>query len=218
MYHRLEAEDTKRSTRIFFPSDAFHYVVHSMRDLSVIKYCAPENQRTIKYYDDLKSEFTTKVVDVTYLRILTQSALKEFRNILGVGVGLGSTQYKPSKTRPLQYCTINSVLTSIECAPILPQTFLRKPLHPCFTDGIELCYYEQNNTLNCHVRFSRLRITAADIAMSRIAAVNVVAENTGAHEGAWFQYQANTFEVRKIDNGFCSCHSVDAVGVVVELP
>jgi hypothetical protein len=71
MYHRPEAEDTKRSNQIFFPSDAFHFIVHNMRDLSVIKHCAPKNQRTIKYYDDLKLESTTKVVDVTYLRILT---------------------------------------------------------------------------------------------------------------------------------------------------
>ncbi len=119
MYHRPEAEDTKRSTRIFFPSDAFHYIIHKMHDASTIKYCISKNQRSIKYYDDLKSESASKVVNVTYLRVLTKSSLKELRTILGVGVGIGSTQYKP-----LQYCTINSILTSVECNSILPAQFL----------------------------------------------------------------------------------------------
>jgi len=96
MYHRPEAEDTKRSTRIFFPSDAFHYIAHKMRDVSTVQCHISKNQRSIKYYDDLKSESTTKVVDVTYLRVLTMASLKELRTILGVGVGIGSTQYRPS--------------------------------------------------------------------------------------------------------------------------
>ena len=58
----------------------------------------------------------------------------------------------------------------------------------------------------------------ADIVTTRIAAANVVAENTGAYEGACFQYHANTFEVHNLHNGFCSCHSVDVDGIVVELP
>jgi hypothetical protein len=164
VYHRPEAEDTKRSTRIYFPSDAFHYIVHKMHDASTIKKCISKNQWSIKYYDDLKSESASKVVDITYLRVLTKSSLKELRNILGVGVGIGSTQYKPSKIRPLQYCTINSILTSIECNPILPAQFLRKPLLPCFTDGLELSYYEQNKTLSCHIWFTRLRIASPEVA------------------------------------------------------
>jgi hypothetical protein len=66
MYHQPEAEDTKRSTRIYFPSDAFHYIVHKMHDASTIKKCISKNQRSIKYYDDLKSESASKVVDITY--------------------------------------------------------------------------------------------------------------------------------------------------------
>jgi hypothetical protein len=197
-YQRPEAEDTKQSTRMFFPSDAFHYLVHKMHDASTINCCASRDQQSIKYYDDLKSESATKVIDVTYLRVLTKSSWNNLRNILGIGVGIGSTQYKPSKTRPLQYCTTNSILTSVECHSILPAQFLRKPLLPCFTDGIELSYYEQNSTPSCHVRFSRLRIVTPEIATSRITAANVVAENPGAYKGAWFQYHDNTFEVRKI--------------------
>mmetsp|Transcript_17865 Transcript_17865/g.25435 ORF Transcript_17865/g.25435 Transcript_17865/m.25435 type:complete len:87 (-) Transcript_17865:1489-1749(-) len=61
-----------------------------------------KSQRGIKYYDDLKSESAIKVIDVTYLRVLTKSSLNELKTILGVGVGIGSTQYRLSKTRPLQ--------------------------------------------------------------------------------------------------------------------
>jgi len=112
MYHRPEAEDTKRSMRIFFPSDAFNYIAHKLQDASIVKCRISKSQRGIKYYDDLKSESAIKVIDVTYLRVLTKSSLNELKTILGVGVGIGSTQYRPSKTRPLQYCTINSILTS----------------------------------------------------------------------------------------------------------
>jgi hypothetical protein len=73
---------------------------------------------------------------------------------------------------------MNSILTSVECHSILPAQFLQKPLLPCFT--IELSYYEQNSTLSCHVRFTRLRILTPEIAASRITAANVVAENPGA--------------------------------------
>ncbi len=73
---------------------------------------------------------------------------------------------------------------------------------------MDLTYYEQKNTLSCQVRFSWLRIASPDIATSTITAANVVAENPGAYEGAWFQYLENTFEVHKIENSFCSCHSV----------
>jgi len=216
MYHRPEAEDTKRSTRIFFPSDAFHYIAHKMRDVSTVQCHISKNQRSIKYYDDLKSESTTKVVDVTYLRVLTMASLKELRTILGVGVGIGSTQYRPSKTRPLQYCTINSILTSVECDALLPAQLAQKPLLPVLTDGIELSYYEQNSTLSCHVRFTRLRVVLSEVATSRITAANVIAENPGAYEGAWFQYHDNTFEIRRIENGVCFCRSVDDGGITIQ--
>jgi hypothetical protein len=218
MYHRPESEDTKRSTRIFFPSDAFHYIVYKLRDLSIIKCCTSKKQRMIKYFDDLKSESSSKVVDVTYVRVVTSSALRELRTILGVGIGLGSTQFKPCKTRPLQYCTINSILTSVECQNVLPQNIMRKPLQPIYADGIDFCYSEQNNMLSCHVRFSRLKISSSEVATSRIHTANVLAENVGAYEGAWFQYDGNTFEVQRIENGICYCFSVDEEGVAVELP
>ncbi len=218
MYHRPEAEDTKRSTRIFFTSDAFHYLVYKMQDVSAIKCCSSKKQRVIKYYDDLKSESTSKVVDVTILRVITRSALMELRSILGVGIGLGSTQYKPSKTRPLQYCTINTTLTSVECAPVLPQQLIRKPLYPWYADGIDLSFYEQNTMLSCQVRFSRLRITTPEVATSRITAANVVADNPGAYVGAWFEYDNKTFEVYNIESGTCYCHCMEEEGLKIELP
>jgi hypothetical protein len=219
MYHRPEAEDTRRSTRFFFPSDAFHYIAYKMSDNpSVVKHSITKNQRIIRYFDDLKSESATKVVDTTYLRVLTRSGLISLRKIIGVGVGIGSTQYKPSKTRPLQYCTINSTLTSVECADELPQCIRRKPLGPCFTDGIDFLYHEQNNTLSCHVRFTRLRVASAEVATSRIPAANVIAENAGAFVGAWFHYDGNTFSIINIDNGICFCQSVEDEEMSVELP
>ena len=128
MYHRPEAKDTKQSTRIFFPSDAFHYIAHKMRGVSIVKCRISKNQRSIKYYDDLRSESTTKVVDVTFIRVLTKASLEELRTVLGAGIGIRSTQYRPCKTIPLQYCTINSVLTSVECDSVLPAHRLHENL------------------------------------------------------------------------------------------
>ena len=189
-----------------------------MSDLTAVKYRYTKNQRIIKYYNDLKSESGTKVVTVTWLRILTQSALRQFRSIVGIGVGIGFTHFKPSKAMSLQYCTINSTLTSVECSPILPTWYLQNPLLPCFSDGIELHHHEQNSTLCCHVRFSRLRITAPEVATSSLHAANVVPDNPGAHVGAWFNYDNNTFAVQSIANGFCYCNSVEVEGITIELP
>ncbi len=99
-----------------------------------------------------------------------------------------------------------------------PAQFLWKLLRPCFTDGIELSYYEQNNTLSCHIRFTCLRIASPEVATSRITAANIVAENPGAFEGAWFQYHDNMFEVRNIENDFYFCQSVEVEGITINLP
>lgn len=96
-----------------------------LTDQSVIKQYTTKYQRAIKYFDDLKSESALKLVSITYLRILTQPAMQQLRTILGSGIGIGSTQYKPSKSRPLQYCTLNSTLTSVECPRELPDELRR---------------------------------------------------------------------------------------------
>jgi len=104
----------------------------------------------------------------------------------------------------------------VECESVLPAQVARKPLAPCITDGIELSYYAQNSTLSCHVRFTRLRVVSSEVATSRINAANVIAENPGAYEGAWFQYGGNTFEVPRIENGFCFCRFVEEGGAAIQ--
>jgi hypothetical protein len=102
MYHRPEAEDTRQSTQFFFPSDAFHYIAYKMSDNpSVVKHSITRNQRTIHYFDDLKSESAKKKVDTTYLCVLTRSGLISLRKIFGIGIGIRSTQYKPSKKKTI---------------------------------------------------------------------------------------------------------------------
>lgn len=218
MYHRPQAEDTRRSFRIFFPSEAFHYLYHKLNNPSILKFTTMKNQRIIKYYDDIKSESSTKAVTTTWLRILTVSGMISLRNILGVGIGFGSTQSRPSKTRPIQYCTINSTLTSVECDLEIPMDFRKKPHRPWYKDGIDLLYSMENNSLACHVRFSRLRVTSPEVATTRIPAANVVAENDGAYVGAWFHYEATTFAVIEIANDICYCECVETEGVLRQFP
>jgi hypothetical protein len=54
--------------------------------------------------------------------------------------------------------------------------------------------------------------------LKRITAANIVAENPGAFEGAWFQYHDNMFEVWNIENGFCFCLSVEVEGITINFP
>ncbi len=189
-----------------------------LTDQSVIKQYTTKYQRAIKYFDDLKSESALKLVSITYLRILTQPAMQQLRTILGSGIGIGSTQYKPSKSRPLQYCTLNSTLTSVECPRELPDELRRKPLKISYGNGIEFLYSQQNSTLNCHIRFSRLKISSEDVATSRVPSAIVREENGGAYEGAWFHYDGNTYLVRQIVDRVCHCHLVEDDSAVLDLP
>jgi hypothetical protein len=107
---------------------------------------------------------------------------------------------------------------SVECADELPQCICNKPLGPCFTDGIDFLYHEQNNTLSCHIHFTRLRVVSAEVATSRIPAAAVVAKNAGAYVGVWFHYDGNTFSIINIDNGECFCQSVENEQMSVEVP
>jgi hypothetical protein len=66
--------------------------------------------------------------------------------------------------------------------------------------------------------FSALRITVPEVATSRLHAANVVPDNPGAHVGAWFNYDYNTFAVQSIANGFCYCNSIEVEGITIELP
>lgn len=79
-----------------------------------VKASLSRSQRIVKYYDSRKTESGSRVNNIAYLCIITVSALNSLRGVLGSGIGVGAARNKPSKSRPLQYCTIGSLLSSIE--------------------------------------------------------------------------------------------------------
>jgi hypothetical protein len=106
----------------------------------------------VKYYDTLKMESGSRVTNVAYLHILTVSAINSLRGVLGSGIGVGAAGTKPSKSQPLKYCTIGSLLSSIECMPDLPPEVLQHPTKCVECDGIEFMYTHETQTLSCTVR------------------------------------------------------------------
>jgi len=98
----------------FFWLDAFHYLSLKVGGYPAVKASLSRSKRIVKYYDSRKTESGSRVNNIAYLCIITVSALNSLRGVLGSGIGVGAAGNKPSKSRPLQYCTIGSLLSSIE--------------------------------------------------------------------------------------------------------
>jgi len=209
LFHVPESQEPKRVFRVFFSTEAFYYLSAKVGELSAVKTSIQRCQRIVKYYDTLKMESGTRVNNVAYLRILTVSALKSLRGVLGSGVGIGVSGAKPSKSRPLQCCTIGSLLSSIECMTEVSPEVRLKPIVRVDCDGIDLMFTHETQTLMCIVRFSKIPIVTANVATSRISAAVVNAEASGAFVGACFHYQEEMFEVTAIVETLCRCQSLE---------
>ncbi len=144
--------------------------------LSAVKTSLQRRQRIVKYYDTLKTESGSRVNNIAYLRILTASGVTSLRSVLGAGIGIGAAGVRPSKSRPLQYCTIGSLLSSVECPRDIPPEVLRKPITHVDCNGIDFIYTYETQTLLCTVRFSKIPVVTADVATTRIGAAIVSAE------------------------------------------
>jgi hypothetical protein len=217
LFHLPESQEPKKIFRLFFGSDAFHYLRYKVNDHSVVNISMQRRQRIIKYYDTLKSESGSRVNNIIHLRILTLPALESLRRVLGIGIGIGAAGLRPSKSRPLQYCTIGSLLSSIECLPQLSPEVVQNPTKRVGCDGIEFVYTYETQSLMCTIRFSKLPIVTAEVATSRIGVAYVAAESTGAYVGACFHYETEMYEVVAICETLCRCKSLETDNKVVDL-
>ena len=93
----------------------------------------------------------------------------------GVGIGLGVSRRRPTKANPLQFCTIGSILTSVEVGPEPPFEVVLKPDCNVSVNGIDFIYTESNRCLSCIIRFSKVVVSDEAVATSRLAAAEVVA-------------------------------------------
>ncbi len=106
---------------------------------------------------------------------------------LRAGVGLGLAKKHPStRAKPVQYCTIGEILTSVECGPEVPHEVMLKPESQCAVDGIDFIYSEQNRYLSCNVCFTKIVVREEADARSRIASAKVSNPEIGAYLDVWF--------------------------------
>jgi hypothetical protein len=209
LFHTPESQEPKKVFRVSFSAEAFHYMSLRIGILSSVQTTVQRCQRIVKYYDTLKTESGSRVNNLAYLRILTSSALNSLRSVIGFGIGIGAAGVRPSKARPLQYCTIGSLLSSVECPTDIPAEILRKPTTRVECNGIDFIYTHETQTLMCTVRFSKIPVVTADVATSRIAAALVSAGAGGAYVGACFHYREEMFEVVAIHEQLCRCLSLE---------
>jgi hypothetical protein len=217
LFHVPESQEPKKVFRVFFSAEAFHYMSLKVGVLSAVKTSLQRRQRIVKYYDTLKTESGSRVNNIAYLRILTASGVTSLRSVLGVGIGIGAAGVRPSKARPLQYCTIGSLLSSVECPTDIPPEVLRKPITRVDCNGIDFIYTYETQTLLCTVRFSKIPVVTADVATTRIGAAIVSAEVIGAFVGACFHYREEMFEVVAIHEQLCRCHSLEQDNKIMDL-
>jgi hypothetical protein len=129
----------------------------------------------------LKMKSGNRVNNVAYLRILTVSALHSLHGVLGAGIDIGVSGAKPSKSRPLQYCTIGSLLSSIECMTEVSPEVCLKPIVHVNCDGIDLMFTHETQTLMCIVCFSKIPIVTANVDLN-LELVNSLVNLFGCNE------------------------------------
>ncbi len=148
----------------------------------------------------------------TYLRILSKLGLTALKEVLGAGIGLGLAVNRPTKQRPVGYCTINCIFTSIECGDVEPKEVVRKPRIKC-TNGLDLIYSEENRILSCHIRYQKFTVTRPEDVTSRVPSAVIETILSGVYVETLFYYKNTLFEVTEIDD---NNRNVKAVSVQAE--
>ncbi len=137
----------------FFSMEAFMYLACKVQ-LHTAEKSIIQKQSITQYCNTLKMVYLTKGKNLTYIWIASSPGLVALRKILGLGIAVGVMKSHPTKMNPVLHCTIGSILTSIECGPLIPGQIIEKPEHRSFFDGIDFVYSKQNCNLNCNVQHS----------------------------------------------------------------
>jgi hypothetical protein len=219
LYHQAESALSKRSFRLaLFPMESFWYLVYRVGRVG-IGISTVRSQSVTKYFNTLRMEYCQKSNTVSYLRILTQSAMKAIRKVLGLGIGVGLAKKRPTKSMPLGVCTIGGIMTSIDCPEEIPFDVMLKPDRFCSADGIDFIYSEQNRYLTCAVRFSKVTVNSAEDAKNRIAMADVsYSPESGVYVSVWFKYNNALLEVINIDGDNVTCSFVQELHDDIQLP
>ncbi len=217
--HQAESATSKRSFRLaLFPMEAFWYLVYRVgrlgHGISTVR-----SQSLTKYFNTLRMESCKKSNTLSYHRILSRSALSAIRKVLGLGVRVGLAKKRPTKSLPINFCTVGCVMTSIDCPDEIPYEILGKPDASCKTDGIDFIYSEQNRYLTCTVRFTKVTVNTAADAICRIATANVThSPESGVYVSVWFKYNESLLLVTDIHRDNVSCSYVQEAEDSIVLP
>lgn len=219
MYHQSESATSKCSFRLaLFPMEAFWYLAYKIGGVGVGA-CTVKSQSVTKYFNTLRMECCSKRNTLSYIRIMSRSALTATRKVLGHGVGVGLAKKRPTKAMPTDCCTIGCMLTSIDCSDEIPYEVLLKPDAPCTANGIDFVYSEQNRYLSCTVRFTKVTVSTADVATCRISSADVGASpESGVYVSVWFKYNNALLEVVAINGETVLCTYVEEAEDDIELP
>jgi len=208
MWHNPHRASTKKSQRIHFSNECFSYIEHRVlrhNDQDVIEHGVFNRKcREVVYGEDLSMASVQRSKRIRFLRFLTAASLSELRCVIGATTGVGLSQMKPSKTRPLVYCRIGCVLTSVEGDD----------------GGIEMYFNETNNTLIVKVRFRKVVCNVSGDVTSRVQHVMARSSIAAMVEvGSWFYYQNELMEVIHIleQRKVVLCAYVEKEGDEVEI-
>ncbi len=200
MFHRPESVSTSQSFKLpLFTVESFWYLAYKVAKYSV-HITVERKQRAVKYYNSLKMESCIKQSTLTHLRIVSKPGLLALQRVLGAGIGLGLAVNRPTKCRPVGYCTINSIFTSVDCGDVAPASVTSNPRSKCTENGIDLIFSEENRILSCHVRFKKITVTKPEDITSRLPSAYVEVISSGVYLEALFYYGNVLFEVIEIDD------------------
>jgi hypothetical protein len=187
LYHQPEEHSSSKSFRIQLCYDSFFFIwskFYNHSEVMLNKF--DRTQRVTLYFDDLSMKSSIRLNQVFVVRILTSSALALLRECLGIGVGIGLGKPRPTKSRPLAYCCVNDVITSIEVAATIPADFINNKKHRFNCDGIDLLYTVEHQSLQCNTRCTKLVVNTEQVVINRIKIATVHAEQVVPYVGAMF--------------------------------
>jgi len=216
MHHLKETDVGSKTFRMLLSMESLIYL--SSKLPSAVHVCALMKESSVIYYSSLKMEARAGIVTKHYVRVLHKLAMLELCRILGSIIGLGISSSRPTKKVRYKYCTINSVLNSVELQEELPNEVISHPMKRTGCDGIDLVYRTECRQLACTIRFTKLHVSSAEIATSRLPSCDVQAPTSSAYVRAWFINDGVILEVVSIGNNYAACKTPDSNEVTVRLP
>jgi hypothetical protein len=170
------------------------------------------------YYNNFQLEARPSCITKIYIRVLHLQALSELQKSLGAFIGLGISSSRPTKQNKSKYCTINGTLNSVELPNELPAENIPSLLKRTVNNSIDFIYSSKSRQLSCTIRFTQLRVSSAEVVLSRAPSAEVKAAATSAYVGAWFLHDGAVLEIVSIENNRVACKTPDSDDTTIELP